>query len=465
MPELTQEELDKLFDGFSQEKHRNVSIGGANINILRDTVSDFRNQIKRNPTQEEYIDIEGRIRKAAQNNLETTIRNNPEITDPGRLAETSEIGTRQLDTIVNIGQIASGVETPRLAEEASIKEQETKEFIEKQKGQRQESQERVSEFFEEGGRAVQDILRGTPSPIEQQADGQPTQQFTTLPEELSGFEFLETQQVNPLLTQGTDARFNEILASIQGPTGIEDVQQQLDNERLQQILGDIGRRTEADVATQRSAFAERGLTGPGATSDIAENALAQIIAGGGRSAAGASVDVRLGELQRLRQRESEIRALSTQLLGLEFGGQESQLGREQGRVLSAADILANQRITSGSLQTTRDIEGARIGAQLSLGVPQNILGTQRLGFDELTGERQFGLNLSQLEQQAQQAQLDRELRERIAILSGEQALAQIGASKPSTLDQVLTGSQIAGNLISIGGGGGGKKKIPTAGIR
>src|SRR3990167_11255563 len=94
--------------------------------------------------------------------------------------------------------------------------------------------------------------------------------------------------------------FQDYMGNIAAPSSVDEVQRQIESDILKQTLGEIGRGTEQNLATAKLDFGERGLLGPGRTSDIVENALAQIRTGGERTAAGARSQLALGEIGRMK---------------------------------------------------------------------------------------------------------------------------------------------------------------------
>lgn len=169
--------------------------------------------------------------------------------------------------------------------------------------------------------------------------------------------------------------FQDYLKQIGAPSTVEQVQQQIENQQLQQILGDIERQTAQDVATAKSDFGERGLLGPGRTSDIAENALAQIKATGGRTGAQARTQLLLSQLGRQAEKEKTMReaygkryetgaelAGKRELLGTElaFKGAESKLDRLQKGQITYAKLKSTDKRNMLNQLINAVIEGKKL---------------------------------------------------------------------------------------------------------
>ncbi len=246
---------------------------------------------------------------------------------------------------------------------------------------------------------------------------------------------------NPLLKRGLDARFNDIRRTLGFPSSVEEVRQEVENEQFQQTLSQIDQLFGQRLAETRGSLADRGLIGPGATSDIAENALAQVRSGAASAGGQFATQLRLGELDRLSQRERDISSLSESILSKEFSGEQSEFDRGLTR-----------DITQAQLQGQRDIAFGGLSNELTLGAPRQAL-----------AEREFagglGFNFAELEQRGElereRFSLERELQQ----LRGQQQLESIRAGKKRSGLETFTGiaggfGNIAGglsNLFSIGG--------------
>lgn len=247
-------------------------------------------------------------------------------------------------------------------------------------------------------------------------------------------------QRNPLLESGLDTRFNEIRQNLGFPSTVEELRQEVENEQFQQTLGQIDKLFEQRLAEARGGFAERGLLGPGGTSDIAENALAQIRGQAATTGSQAATQLRLGEIERLSQRERDILGLSESLLGKEFSGEER-----------AIDRGLTRDITQAELQAQRDVSFAGLANQIELGAP-----AQNLAERQFSGN--LGFNFAELAQRGQLTREGFDLERELQQLQGQQRLGQIEAGRERSGLDIFTG--ITGGLanlfsFNLGGGKGG----------
>ena len=149
----------------------------------------------------------------------------------------------------------------------------------------------------------------------------------------------------PASTAGSDADFNSYLSSIKAPSSVDAVQKSLEQDYLQEILGQIGRDTEGSVADTKLDFLDRGLGDAGRTSDIEQNAIAQARAGGARTAAGARTQMGMAELARQKAREDELKAA----LGQKY---QTGVSREtQANQIGATGALSESQALNDLLKT------------------------------------------------------------------------------------------------------------------
>jgi hypothetical protein len=102
--------------------------------------------------------------------------------------------------------------------------------------------------------------------------------------------------------------FQDYIKSISAPSSVEEAQRGIESDILTQTLSDIDLDTKKQLADATMGFQERGLGGPGQTSDIESNALAQIQAGGAKTAAGARTTMAQSEIEREKQKEAAQQA-------------------------------------------------------------------------------------------------------------------------------------------------------------
>lgn len=113
--------------------------------------------------------------------------------------------------------------------------------------------------------------------------------------------FASTYQA-PTGTSGLD--FNDLINNINAPSSVDQVQGQLDNDRLQQLLSGVDQDTANTIGSLKSDFADRGLGGPGMLSDIEGNSLAQAYGDANVTKANARNTEAQGELDRLKAKET-----------------------------------------------------------------------------------------------------------------------------------------------------------------
>lgn len=145
-------------------------------------------------------------------------------------------------------------------------------------------------------------------------------------------------------TSASDKYFDELMANISAPSSVDEVQRGVESDLMKQLLADIDRDTEGEMANLKLDFLDRGLGGPGQMSDIEGIALAQAGAEGGRKKASARSNYALAELGRIKAREEAAR----QALGGRYQAgltRESQvLGTRNQRDLALAQALLQLEI-------------------------------------------------------------------------------------------------------------------------
>ena len=200
-------------------------------------------------------------------------------------------------------------------------------------------------------------------------------------------------------TGTADASFQDYIGKINAPSSTDAVQKQLDSQMLDQILSQIDRETSGAVASNKLDFADRGLSGPGQTSDIEANAQAQLQAAGVRSKAGARSTVAQAELERQKAREAAANAayaarygvqanadtqardiasrgalsdtaLLNDLLKTQYQGGITQAEGAAGRALQGnlgyADLASKGRLSLADILSKKDISDADLANKLNI---------------------------------------------------------------------------------------------------
>lgn len=176
----------------------------------------------------------------------------------------------------------------------------------------------------------------------------------------------------PQGTATSDQYFQDYLKSIQAPSSVDETQKSLEQDYLRQTLDQINQDTNQAIGSAKSDFLDRGLGGAGRTSDIEQNALAQIRSQGAKTAAGARTQLGMAELGRQKAREQALQgafgtrygtgvARETQATGIgaqgalsdaqmlnemlktQYGGAESAAGRGLTGATSYAGLVGGDR--------------------------------------------------------------------------------------------------------------------------
>lgn len=260
---------------------------------------------------------------------------------------------------------------------------------------------------------------------------------------------------------GSEDLFQDLLGNIDAPSTIDEVRREVESERLSGVLEDI----DSDFASQRAldetSFFERGIRQPGATSDIAENALAQLEGDRIRTRGGERSKIALAEIERLKERErAKTGAFSkrfdvgaqrdSQLLDIFARGQEGEQERKFGRDTQLRDIFARGQegeqergltrdLTRGGFQQERDI--TQSGNRL-----KSILAAAGISGDRLN-------QLTSIIGRGTQADQDRDFDREVARGGFEQEnrgqLADIKAERDKELARLLTALSTQGNSIQF----------------
>ena len=242
----------------------------------------------------------------------------------------------------------------------------------------------------------------------------------------SQFDFLK----NPNLPQGSsEGYFQDFLKNINAPSSVDAVQKNLESQQLMELLSGIDTDTSKAVGSTTMDFFDRGLTGPGATSDIAENALAQIRGEAGRAKTGARLAFAGQDLGRLKAREEAARGA----YGTRYG------------VGAAADTQARNIYARGG-EKFADIASSKT-SQFYNNLLESLLKSK--GFD--VSNNQF---FRGLENKNAQDALARTAAYDTAILNKSQQGGQ------GFMDSLRQGLDVTKSVVDLGTGLFGKKKLP-----
>ena len=181
----------------------------------------------------------------------------------------------------------------------------------------------------------------------------------------------------------SDKYFQDLLASVAGPSSTEEALKLAEGQGLEQLLAEIDRGTAGDVASLRLDFLDRGIGGPGQVSDIEANAIAQLQAGGARTKSGARTSVLTNQLGRLAEREKA----RTSALGLRYqtgaAAEESAAARRSAEGMNFMNQVLDYAMKSGALSQ----EDAQFYAKLMSTEKENALGRTAAYNNALLGTR------------------------------------------------------------------------------
>ena len=174
--------------------------------------------------------------------------------------------------------------------------------------------------------------------------------------------------------------FTAYLNSINAPSSTEQVQQDLENQDLTNTLAQIDRLTGSNVADVKMNANDRGIGGPGQTSDIEMNAIAQAVSGGEQTKAGAYTTLANARLARQTDKEKAAQAA----LGQKYQQTATEAGQDktiaaqgaQTDVQAANELLGTQYTaeqTAAENAKNRILQGTTTYAQLSSSDQQNLL--------------------------------------------------------------------------------------------
>lgn len=166
---------------------------------------------------------------------------------------------------------------------------------------------------------------------------------TSAPQSLTGNAKTYLDYLTP---KTSNEAFQSYVGNINAPSSVDAVRSEVNNQALQNTLGDINRATNQKFGSTIMEQYLRGLTGGGAASDIAGNALAQVAAEGGRTAADAYTKLALGNLDVQKQREDALR----QAYGQQYQGALSADQQAGNLAAGAAGDINQVNATAANLQ-------------------------------------------------------------------------------------------------------------------
>lgn len=131
--------------------------------------------------------------------------------------------------------------------------------------------------------------------------------------------------------------YKDLLSMINAPSSVEAVQQDVEGQQMQDLLGDVDLETKGAYGSTMADMADRGLVGEGQSSDIAMNALAQIQGMGARTKSGIHSQYALGRLGRLSDKERRAETAQSGYAGILASMAESARQRNLQRMLGLTD--------------------------------------------------------------------------------------------------------------------------------
>lgn len=156
--------------------------------------------------------------------------------------------------------------------------------------------------------------------------------------------------------------FQDYLGKINAPGGTEEVRKRLESDALTQTLADIDRDTAQQIADLKMSMQERGIAGPGQTSDIEQVALAQAGASGGRTKAQARTTLQSQQLERESAKEKAV----AEAYGTRYGAEVAKAGQERQLAAQAAttDVTAANQLLQLAFTTGAQGEQSQLDRTL-----------------------------------------------------------------------------------------------------
>ena len=182
-----------------------------------------------------------------------------------------------------------------------------------------------------------------------------------------------------------DQQFQAYLKQVNAPSSVDEAMKAIDTQTLEQTLADIDKLVAQSTATTKADMGERGIMGAGQTSSIAENALAQVRAGGLESKSKAYTTLASQELQRQKAKEDQVIkaysdrfAMEPQLQQVAQGWQQLDQNYQK-MVLDTAQKTADRMLAQFTdLSKIQSSDRQNLIDQLM----KEMLADQTLGFDK-----------------------------------------------------------------------------------
>ena len=246
--------------------------------------------------------------------------------------------------------------------------------------------------------------------------------------------------------------FQDLMKNIGAPSSVDEVQSGVDSQMMNELLKGIDMDTKQAVGSRKMDFAEQGLLGPGHTSDIAENALAQIMGDSNRTKTGARLGFAGQELGRLKGREEAARGAYGTRYGVGAGADT------QGRSIAAQGALSDAEMLNKLLTTQfgADVTGGSKFADIASGRDSQYFNNL---LESLLKNKSIDSSDSQffrgLENANSQGALGRDLDFMKAILGTR------GPDNQGVMNSLKDGIGVTKGLQDIFGGIFGKSKLPA----
>lgn len=154
-----------------------------------------------------------------------------------------------------------------------------------------------------------------------------------------------------------DSAFQDLLGSLNvGPSSVDEVMSQIDDEGLQQLLGSIDEDTRTAAGDLSMDFADRGVAGPGQLSDAEASGLGRLSGLGVKAKAAARTDVAKAKLGRLADQEKMLTSARIGAYGQRYGNEADQANQIIQMLFGAGESEADR-----SLQTELGLAGFESG--------------------------------------------------------------------------------------------------------
>ena len=249
----------------------------------------------------------------------------------------------------------------------------------------------------------------------------------------------------------SDKAFQDYLTKINAPGGTEEVRKRLESDALTQTLADIDRDTAQQIADLKMSMQERGIGGPGQTSDIEQVALAQAGASGGRTKAQARTTLQSQQLEREAGREKAV----AEAYGTRYGAEVAKAGQERQLAAQAAttDVTAANQLLQLAFTTGAQGEQSQMDRMLKAReTVANLTSQEKMN----TLNNLYKMMIAEADNEVEREKIQSQFE--IAQLEAENALERARMSGKSSKQ---SGDEVWGNIFStlvtgVAGGFGGK---------